>query len=419
MNCELLMRNRLPGEIYKLLKSICETGYEIKHTVFVVGGFVRDLLMNYPNLDVDIVVEGNGIAFAKAIAAKMSGHVTSHDRFGTAVVTFTDGFKIDIATARTEIYIHPGALPDVSFGSIKEDLYRRDFTINSMAIDLNAERFGELVDFFEGMSDLQNKNIKVLHDLSFIDDPTRMFRAIRFEQRLGFLIEPHTRMLMEKAISEDNLKNITGQRLRNEILLILKESRPLPAIIRMAQFDLMKYIHPAILISPELEELFHSVSNVLDWYPDQDKIDKVLLNFLILLYQLDTLEVEEVCNRLVLTNVYAESLKSSKTELLTAIQHIKSTDKPSLIYKNLKKFNLEVLLFSIVKFKETYESISLYLTKLRNIKSLISGSDLKKLGYPEGPLYTQILDKTFTAQLDGLIANKHDAIDFIKSQFPI
>ena len=292
MNYRSLMCEELPEYVYRLLEDIGKTSDRIDCSAFVVGGFVRDLLIGRPNLDVDIVVEGDGIEFAYALAETKDGNVKRHQRFGTAVVTLPDNFKIDVATARTETYTRPGALPSVSFSSIRDDLRRRDFTINAMAIELNEGWFGELVDFVDGRSDLQNRWVRILHDLSFEDDPTRIFRAIRFEQRYGFPIEPHTEKCLRKAVAEDFLKRITGQRLRNEILLILKEEDPAPVVQRMAHFDLAKYIHPRICVSHELMELFSRVEEARMWWDSISssvhvKADLILLRLIALMVQLE------------------------------------------------------------------------------------------------------------------------------------
>ena len=431
MNYEPLMRKQLPGYVYHSLRSIGSTGDGIGCPVFVVGGFVRDLLIGRPNLDVDIVAEGDGIAFAQVFAEARNAEVKRHQRFGTAVVTLPDGFRVDMATARTELYDHPGALPSVKSSSIKEDLRRRDFTINAMAIELNEDRFGELVDFFGGRSDLHSRMIRVLHDLSFVDDPTRIFRATRFEQRYGFYIESHTEKLLKKAVAEDYLKRITTQRLRNEILLILKEDDPFPVIRRMAHFDLMKYIHPRICMSDKLAILFDRAREVLVWWdstspPIYVKAEPILVNLIVLLDQLDAAEAADVSERLVLRKKYTEALKTSKMHLPGILQRMgEAENPPSRIYETLKGLPLEVLLFAMAKVDGTQcstslkRSISSYLTHLRKAKPLMKGSDLRKLGYPEGPLYAEILDRTFAAQLDGLIVDKDQAMQFVRNQFPL
>ncbi len=423
MNYRSLMREKLPGYIYQLLEYIGETGDRVGCPAFVVGGFVRDLLIGRPNLDVDVVAEGDGIAFAQAFAEARDGEVKHHKRFGTAVVTLSDGFKMDVATARMEVYDHPGALPSVKPSSIRDDLRRRDFTINAMAIVLNEPRFGELVDFFGGRSDLENGWVRILHDLSFADDPTRIFRAIRFEQRHGFSLEHRTEKLLEQAVADDFLRTITGQRLRNEILLILKEEEPVPIIRRMERFDLMKYIHPRIRISDDLVELFRRTGDTLEWWNStsaHNELGPALLNLIALTDQLSAAEAEDVSKRLVLRKKYNEALKASKMLLPDIVRRLcQVKDTPSEIYKALRGLPLEVLLFAMAKAYEIRDSIEYYLTETRNINPLVNGNDLRRLGYPEGPLYTQILDSTFAAQLDGLIADKDEAIEFVKNRWGV
>jgi len=417
------MREQLPGYVYQLLRHIGETGDRTGRPVFVVGGFVRDLLIRRSNLDVDVVVEGDGIVFAHAFAEVRDGKVKQHKRFGTAVVRLPDGFKVDVATARMEVYDHPGALPSVKPSSIRDDLRRRDFTINSMAIELNEGQFGELVDFFGGRSDLENRWVRILHDLSFADDPTRIFRAIRFEQRHGFSLESRTQKLLEEAVSGDFLRTITGQRLRNEILLILKEEEPVPTIRRMGRFDLIKYIHPGIRVSDDLVELFHKTKDTLEWWNStsaHNSAEPALLNLIALMDQLNAAEAEDASKRLVLQKKYNEALKASKMLLPDIVRRLcQVKDTPSEIYKALKGLPLEVLLFAMAKAYEIRDSIEYYLTETRNINPLVNGNDLRKLGYPEGPLYTQILDSTFAAQLDGLIADKGEAVEFVKSRWGV
>jgi len=415
------MSENLPKHVYRLLQSIGKTGDKSGCPVFVVGGFVRDLLMGQPNLDVDIVVEGDGIAFAQAFAAAESGSVKRHQQFGTAVVSLPNGLKVDVATARTEVYEHPGALPSVEPSSIKDDLRRRDFTINAMAIELNEDRFGELVDFFGGRLDTKTGSVRVLHDLSFEDDPTRIFRAIRFEQRCGFIMEPHTYDLMGNAVAGGFLEKITRERVRNEILLVLGEDNPLRAICRMTHFHLLEYVHPAIRVSDEMAWLFDRIKEALAWWSSiLGTADTVLLNLLILLDQLDAAETEDVSERLVLPGKYAEALIASKTLLPEIPESVRAgRGKPSEIYGTLKRFPSEVLLFAMAKLHKASNSISNYLWRLRKIRPLVNGNDLRKLNYPEGPLYTQILDTTFAAQLDGLVGNKGQAIQFVKSRFPV
>ncbi|MBI5287338.1 MAG: CBS domain-containing protein, partial [Deltaproteobacteria bacterium] len=212
-----LMEERLPQWVVRMLKDAGRVAEGLGYKAYAVGGFVRDLLLRYENLDIDIVIEGDGIAFANEFGRLNNCRVRSHPKFGTAVVIFPDGFKVDVATARLEYYERPGALPTVELSSIKLDLYRRDFTINTLAIALNPKGFGELLDFFGGQRDIKEKTIKVLHNLSFVEDPTRVFRAIRFAERFGFRIGKHTTGLIKNTVRLNLFQKVSGGRLLDEL----------------------------------------------------------------------------------------------------------------------------------------------------------------------------------------------------------
>ena len=292
-----------------------------------------------------------------------------------------------------------------------------------MAIQLNKALFGELVDPFDGESDILEGSVRVLHHLSFVDDPTRIFRAVRFEQRYGFSIDSCTEELLKDAISEGYLTKISRQRLRNEILLILGEENPVPAIRRIAHFDLVKYIHPRICVSDELAGLLNRVREILEWWdsvPVHGKADIVLLNLMVLLDQLDTAEVEDVSERLALRKKHTDALKASRTHLPDVFRRMDGVRiPPSEVYGMLKGLPLEVLLFAMVRSPGTRDNISSYLTRLRKARPLVNGNDLRELSYPEGPLYSEILDRTFAAQLDGQIVDRCQAIQFIRSRFSL
>lgn len=232
----LRMKKALPIKILDILHLAGRIGDRRKALVFCAGGFVRDILLKVDNLDIDLVIEGNGLKFAKEFADKVKGSLILYKRFGTAIVTTGDNLKIDIATTRTEYYKSPGVLPSVSFSSIRDDLQRRDFTINAMAVSLNTKAYGRFMDLFHGRRDLEKGIIRVLHDRSFIDDPTRIYRAIRFEQRYNFTISDDTERLMRLAIGLGMLKKITKQRLKKEIELIHSEKTPSRVFARIKQF---------------------------------------------------------------------------------------------------------------------------------------------------------------------------------------
>jgi len=218
-----------------ILKKIGENAGSLGYSAFVVGGTVRDLIRGVRNFDLDIVVEGDAIRLGQLLGREFTGAIVAHKRFGTCTVTAKDGLKIDLATARKEVYESPGALPTVEFSALKDDLARRDFTINAMAISINKEDFGRLIDLFGGKRDLAQGKIRVLHDKSFIDDPTRIFRCIRFESRPGFSIEVRTLRLAKEAIKKGMLVKLSKYRIKKELLLILKEEGKRKALERLEE----------------------------------------------------------------------------------------------------------------------------------------------------------------------------------------
>ncbi len=240
-----IMEERLPPAVMQLLKNIGRKAGDMGLQAYAVGGFVRDLLLRNENFDIDVVVEGDGIRLARALAEEGKGELRVHRRFGTATLRLSDRYRLDLATARLEYYEHPGALPQVEHSSIKLDLYRRDFTVNALAIHLHPDHFGELIDFFGGQKDLKERVIRVLHNLSFVEDPTRVFRALRFEQRIGFQIARQTHMLMENAARMELFGRLSGRRLFRELVLCLSEEKPLPVLKRLRDYGLSPSSIPA------------------------------------------------------------------------------------------------------------------------------------------------------------------------------
>lgn len=252
-NINKLLKKRLPAKIFNLIRKIGKAAEDYGLSAYLVGGCVRDLLLGVKNLDLDIVVAGDAIALVGELKKELKAEVLTHPRFGTATVTLPGGFKIDFASARREKYASSAALPSVSFSSIKEDLSRRDFSINALALKINKGEFGELLDLFGGQKDLAAKKIRVLHNKSFIDDPTRVFRAIRFEQRLNFKIEPNTFKLMRQVKSARLLEKLSRFRLGREFILFLKEEKPLPAILRFERLYGLGLIHPKIKLDRKMQ----------------------------------------------------------------------------------------------------------------------------------------------------------------------
>ena len=414
---KLINKKKIEPHVFKILKLAGTIADTKRYRVFAVGGFVRDILLNVKNFDVDIVVEGNGLIFAKELAKELNGSLVIHKRFGTATVV-TERFKIDIATARKERYEYPAALPKVSFSSIRQDLYRRDFTMNAMAVSLNKRSFGELIDFFNGQADLRSKKIRVMHDLSFIDDPTRIFRAVRFEQRYDFAIEPHTKNLIKTAVGFDMFDKTQKQRLRNELILILSEETPLKAIMRMHQLHELRFIHPKLKLIKKMPALFKDIDNARKWYeislPDRQPLDNWIIYFMAMIDNLNLTQVKGLCEKFVFTKADKKRIVSSKIYARKIIESLKARKEllPSEIYKYLEPISYELIIFIRAKsrIQITKKRISLFFKQHNRVKLSISGEDLKALGMTPGLEYRRILNKILYDKLDGKISGKKEEL---------
>ena len=423
-NVYSIMKGKYPHEILDILKLAGEAARDLGFSAYLVGGSVRDLLRGEANLDIDIVIEGDGIAFAHSLGNKLRTKVRIHQRFGTAVI-ITERLKFDVATARTEYYESPGALPKVETSSIKKDLYRRDFTINALAVKLNPENFGQLIDFFGGLRDLREKTIRILHNLSFIEDPTRAFRAIRFSERFGFKISKHTLNLIKTAEKINLFHKLSGSRLYDEINLLFLETEPIKAVKRLSELDLLKFIHPNISVTKPLEELFKAIQETLSWFKLQfleDKVNRAHLSLMALLEGLKTQEREKALQRLSVPprvkKEILDGIEQSKKVLLK-LYTIPRNEKN--IYYALHSLSLLAVLFTIARAQDERckKDLSLYLTTLRKIKPALTGKDLKSLGHKPGPVYNEILKKLLDMRLEGKLKNRAEEEEFVKEYFSL
>ena len=415
------MKERLSSDLITILKQVGEVADQIGYGAYVVGGFVRDLFLYRSDEDLDIVIEGEGIAFAKKYARLVGARIHTHEKFGTAVIIFPDGFKIDVASARLEYYKFPAALPVVEMSSIKLDLYRRDFTINTLAIQLNSDKFGTLIDFFAARKDIKEKIIRVLHNLSFVEDPTRVFRAIRFEQRFGFTIGKLTAGLMSNAINMDFFRGLSGKRVFNELRLILEEENPAAAIIRLNDFDLLKVVHPSVKLDKFFITLLHSIKQVLSWHDLlflEESYKKWIVYFLGLIYQCDSTRSHEICDRFELAPDYCKIFCVERFEADQCIFWLeKNLPVPdSVLYRKLTGFKTELILYMMAAAKQqkVKKAISHYFNKLRRVETALKGRDLKKMRLKPGPIYRQVLQAVLDARLDGRLKTKNDEVEFAR-----
>ncbi len=402
----------LPPDLLALIRNASQTAHALGYGLYLVGGFVRDLLLNQPNLDLDLVVEGDAIALAQALQRQHGGRVHGHPRFGTAkwIVKETKASQrsavraplsaLDFSTARTEFYAHPSALPEVETSSIKQDLLRRDFTINTLAICLDPDRYGQLLDPFGGEQDLQRGIIRVLHNLSFIEDPTRILRAIRFEQRFGFKLEPRTAKLIGDAL--DMFARVSGERVRHEFELIFRENEPEKAFARARALGALAAILPALDFTAWHATRFRAAR-------DSGTPPTSLTYLGLLAYAFTPSVAQEFCVRLKLPNADSETiaqliaLRQEAAPILSA-----PVLAPSVVYRALQDANDNALaILALASDDERVRArVNLFRERLRDVMPELTGDDLKRMRIPPGPQYREILARLRDARLDGAIASR-------------
>lgn len=463
----------LPPIRIALLKAVAQKAHEQRAALYIVGGFVRDLLLNRPSVDFDLVVEGDAIALARSLAKVYGGRVTEHTRFGTAKwhiaeirseiaeqlsATYWPGIMmdserrtrwpvksstsrqrssrtrlysqvtqgayedvpefLDFVTARTEFYTYPSALPTVERGSIKLDLHRRDFTINTLALRLDGRHYGELHDYWGGLNDLRHNLVRVLHSLSFVDDPTRMLRAVRFEQRFNFQIEERTLELLHEAISL--LDRVSGDRIRHEMDHILSEERMIQILARLDRLELLKAIHPALKFDPWLKSRLEQLNtqNVTeDWeltsYQNATELQKDLA-YILLTIRLNHKQAKEVSIRLKLSASLKNTILAA-CQLWQDLSDLMSAS-PSQAVHRLEGVPPLARYANYVSTKEenVQKTLASYASAWRKIDATIDGHELQAIGISPGPIYRHILGALRDAWLDGIIQTKEEEIAMLE-----
>ncbi|MCL4529886.1 MAG: hypothetical protein M1282_10790 [Chloroflexi bacterium] len=419
-----LLRKTLPEPRLDLIRRVADEASALKMPIYIVGGFVRDLVLGRDGLDFDLVVEGNAIALAHSLASKYGGKVTAHEKFGTAKIDIREWMlesskanedyslvSIDLISSRSETYKHPAALPTVKMGSIEDDIRRRDFTINTLAVRLDGPHFGELRDDLSGLDDLEKKIIRVLHERSFIDDPTRMYRAVRYEQRYGFKIADETLALIPEARAL--VDKLSAQRIRHELDLILEEPNVASLLARLAELDLLKPIHAALSFDDAARQRLDKANFSPDY--SVQHLTPANLRWLLWLITLSEKQIESVNKRLHFTSILYNALAASSNLLFSLSSFVDL--KPSQCVTQLDEFPpFSIYAVSLAaptgKSKENLEK---YLTEWRHIKPKTTGHDLKKLGIEPGPKYQEILWTLRAAWLDGKVANGQEEESLLKS----
>jgi tRNA nucleotidyltransferase (CCA-adding enzyme) len=423
-NMAALLKERLPRRVIALLKDFGQVADMMGYQAYLVGGLVRDIFLKRENLDVDIVIEGDGIRFAQEFAAHHEVRVRSHKKFGTVVMIFPDGFKIDVATARIEYYDSPAAPPSVEVSSLKMDLYRRDFTINTLAVKLNKRDYGMLVDYFGAQKDIREKVIRVLHNLSFVEDPTRVLRAIRFEQRFGFKIGKLTLSLMKNAVAIHCFKGLSGRRLFMELKLLLMEPEPIKAIERMDEFDLLQVLSPSMDLTPDLRNLLEDVRGVLSWFDLlylEEPYDPWKVYFLGLTSFLDGKSLQATAERLQMGDGEGRRMIAQRLDVGSVLDQLYKFQGKSnyALYKLLSHYDTEILLYMMARAnnRTIKRLVSHYFTKLKGTRCHLKGRDLKAMGFPSGPLFREILESLIEARLNNEVVTRVDERAFVMERY--
>ncbi len=420
-----LLEERLPKDLRDLLRQAGILASSMGFNIYLVGGIVRDMIMRIDNLDVDLVVEGDGIAFAKAFCKSARGRCAAHDKYKTAVVTLPGGTHIDIATARLEYYKNPGGFPIVEQSTLKLDLYRRDFTINTMAICLNPHRFGELIDYFGAQRDIKEKRIRVLHSLSFVEDPSRILRAVRFEQRFGFTLGKQTSSLVNSSVKSGLLGDMPGRRISHEIRQILSEDDPMRSMERLRELGVLTAIHPEISFDAGIREYFMKIRETLSWFNllyTREEYSSWFIYLLALIDYMKPKKIITICERFGLTGETVRRILSSKAMVNNILKDFLTVQgmKPSAIVNILEKGSLEEILFTMSKTRspEVKALISPYITTWRYYKPPVGGRDLIAIGFTRGKYLGDCLRLIRDKGLNGEIKDFQEAIAFARTMLP-
>ena len=408
MNLARQLDDYLPLGLQELVRKMAGHAAAHGQKVYLVGGIVRDLLLGYPNLDLDLVVEGDAVELAKQVAEIGLAKLLAHHRFGTAKLRYNE-FTVDLATARKETYSRPGALPEVTRGTLVDDLIRRDFSINAMAVSLSADDYGQLIDLYQGTNDLEHHLIRILHPGSFRDDATRILRGVRYEQRLGFEFEAETARFLKRDIPM--LDTVSGDRIRHELELVLKEKRPELAISRLGELGVLSRISPSLKGNGRIAEEFAGARRL------EKPAQLPSLYFCLLAYSLNQTDIGQFLARL---NMPAKLSKAMRDTLLlqTALPLLNGPAlKRSDIYCLLREYELTAIKANAVATESptVRRRLQLFLAKLRYVRTALHGDDLKVLGIPPGPEMGTILQTLHRAKLDGEVHSRADETKLVLS----
>lgn len=396
------LERALAPDQYQYLRLASQTCVERGFPLFLVGGTVRDLLLGQSPVDLDLSAVGGGEALATDLARALRGEVSLRSQFGTAKIRVGDS-TIDLALARTEEYASPGALPIVAPGSIDDDLARRDFSMNAVAVSLDETNWGELKDPHGGQEDIHRGLVRVLHAASFVDDATRILRAVRYAGRLGFHLETGTETMLRRDLSY--VDTIGGDRLRNELARLFREARAVPMLHMAQRLGVLAAVYPPLEVSSNAMARLKSAGS----HPDGETC---LLLVSILAFQLPSGARHGFVKRLNMDARWARAVRDTgaikdSLEGLAAIDLAAST-----LFRTLHGLDISAVRGSRFATDEPLvaERLQLFDVELRQRKPILNGDDLIALGFPEGPKVGEVLDDLMTARLDGLVSTRDDEV---------
>ena len=401
------LKDQTSPDLWALITRLADLAVDRASPLYIVGGRVRDLLLERPAADLDLVVEGDALDLVRALALDQGGEAVVHPRFGTA--TYRNGtLRFDLATARTESYPRPGVLPDVRPGPIEEDLARRDFTVNAMALRLSPPDAGTLLDRFGSRQDVEDGLIRVLHDGSFVDDPTRIMRAIRYEQRLGFRIEPSTLALLSRDLHL--LPSVGVDRLRRELDLFLLEPAPELPLLRAETLGVLPTIDPALHLGARLSEIFKSARRQLG------QVEPTIY-LTLLLYSVETGKAMQFLERYRFPKESMQKVEDTLVIRDTEARIGTSALRPSLVYASFKGLDKNsVRVFSIATTDNNARTRAVdYLSRLADVQPELTGKDLIAIGVTRGPKIGHFLNRLRDARLDGVAASREDETALVKN----
>lgn len=412
-----LKRLSSPGA-FSLVRKAGELAEKMGFGAYLVGGPVRDLLLERGSEDIDIAVEGDGLVFARRLGGVIGAGVTTYERFLTATLTLPDLTRFDVATARAEIYERPAALPSVTPAAIASDLVRRDFTVNAMAVALNPDRIGRLVDPHGGAADLRNRLLRVLHPRSFLDDPTRLVRLARFAIRFGFTIERETRAMVTGAHRGRALDALSGDRLREEVALVLEESDPARVLGKLASLGLLGMILPGVGTDRRRAKLLDQAGRLVSFVEKGAAWDSTAVKLLLLLRDTPPGVLAGTIDRLAVQGKSRAILRRAPG-LGAIVRRAEKAGAPSEIHELLEDEPLEVALASLVltRPESSRRRIVEYLRRGRGVRPDLSGDDLLEMGFAPGPGLRRILDALVRAKLDGGVSGRREARSFVLKRF--